>query len=168
LILTAKKVKDNQTIGSYTSTRMITKGKKEFTYGKMEIRAKLPSGRGIWPAIWMLGANFESAGWPACGEIDIMEYVGYEPNTVHSTVHTLAGYGAGGNGSSKTLETAEEEFHVYGLIWTEKEMVFYTDSLENITHRYAPANKTEENWPFDKAQFFRFLWEWLRHGIRQW
>ena len=156
LIITAKKVNDNQTVGSYTSTRMITMNKQEFLYGRMEIRAKLPSGRGIWPAIWMLGANFKTAGWPACGEIDIMEYVGYQPNTIHATVHTPAGYGGNGDGSSKTLATAEEEFHVYGLIWTEKEIIFYTDTPENVTHRYAPANKTVENWPFNKPQFFIF------------
>jgi beta-glucanase (GH16 family) len=156
LIITAKKVNDNQTVGSYTSTRMITMDKQEFMYGRMEIRAKLPSGRGIWPAIWMLGADFKTAGWPACGEIDIMEYVGYQPNTIHATVHTPAGYGGNGDGSSKTLETAEEEFHIYGLIWTEKEIIFYTDTLENVTHRYAPSNKTEQNWPFDKPQFFIF------------
>jgi beta-glucanase (GH16 family) len=156
LIITARKVNDNQTVGSYTSSRMITMDKQEFLYGKMEIRAKLPSGRGIWPAIWMLGTNFDTAGWPACGEIDIMEYVGYQPNTIHATVHTPAGYGSNGNGSSKTLATAEEEFHVYGLIWTEKEIIFYTDDPENVTHRYAPANKTEENWPFNKPQFFIF------------
>ncbi|WP_321370447.1 family 16 glycosylhydrolase [uncultured Draconibacterium sp.] len=154
LTITAEKINDDQVAGSYTSTRMISSGKKEFTYGRMEIRAKLPSGRGIWPAIWMLGANIGDAGWPACGEIDIMEYVGYEPNTVHATVHTPAGYAGNGDGSKKTLETAEEEFHVYGLFWTEKEMVFYTDSPENVTHRYAPSNKTDDNWPFDKPQFF--------------
>jgi len=154
LIITAKKINDNQVAGSYTSTRMITKGKQEFTYGKMEIRAKLPSGRGIWPAIWMLGANISDVSWPACGEIDIMEYVGYMPNTVYATIHTPAGYGAEGDGSSKTLATAEEEFHIYGLIWTEKEMIFYTDSPENVTHTYSPLNKTDENWPFNKSQFF--------------
>ncbi len=154
LTITAKKVDENQQPGSYTSTRMITNGNKEFTYGKMEIRAKLPSGRGIWPAIWMLGANIGSVGWPACGEIDIMEYVGYEPNTVHATVHTSAGYGGNGDGSSKTLETAEEEFHIYGLIWTEKELIFYTDTPDNVTHKYSPSNKTVENWPFDKPHFF--------------
>lgn len=156
LIITTKKVNDNQAVGSYTSTRMITMDKQEFLYGRMEIRAKLPSGRGIWPAIWMLGADFKTAGWPACGEIDIMEYVGYQPNTIHATVHTPAGYGGNGDGSSKTLETAEEEFHIYGLIWTEKEIIFYTDTPENVTHRYAPSNKTEQNWPFDKPQFFIF------------
>ncbi|WP_346856218.1 family 16 glycosylhydrolase [uncultured Draconibacterium sp.] len=154
LVLTARKINDNTAIGSYTSTRLISSGKKEFTYGKMEIRAKLPSGKGIWPAIWMLGANIGSVSWPACGEIDIMEYVGYQPNTVHATVHTNAGSGSNGSGSSKTLATAEEEFHVYGLIWTEKEMIFYTDSPENVTHRYAPSVKNADNWPFDKPQFF--------------
>ncbi|QIA09868.1 glycoside hydrolase family 16 protein [Draconibacterium halophilum] len=154
LTITAEKVNDNKVPGSYTSTRIITSGKQEFTYGRMEIRAKLPSGRGIWPAIWMLGANIGNVGWPACGEIDIMEYVGYQPNTVHATVHTSAGSGGDGSGSSKTLNTAEEEFHVYGVFWTEKEMVFYTDSPENVTHRYAPSNKTSDNWPFDKPQFF--------------
>ncbi|MDX8337563.1 family 16 glycosylhydrolase [Draconibacterium sp. IB214405] len=154
LTITAKKLNDDTVAGSYTSTRIITSGKKEFTYGRMEIRAKLPSGRGIWPAIWMLGADIGSVGWPACGEIDIMEYVGYEPNTIHATVHTSAGYGGNGSGNNKTLETAEEEFHVYGLFWTEKELVFYTDSPENVTHRYAPANKTNDNWPFNKPQFF--------------
>jgi len=154
LTITARKIDDNKQPGSYTSSRMITKDKHEFTYGKMEIRAKLPSGTGIWPAIWMLGTDIGSAGWPACGEIDVMEYVGYQPNTVHATIHMPAGYGSEGKGSSKTLDSAEEEFHVYGLIWTEKEMIFYTDSPENQTFRYAPANKTAENWPFDKPQFF--------------
>ncbi|NQU54148.1 MAG: family 16 glycosylhydrolase [Bacteroidetes bacterium] len=154
LIITAKKVNDNKAPGSYTSTRIITKGKKEFTYGKMEIRAKLPSGTGIWPAIWMLGGNISSVSWPACGEIDILEYVGYQPNTIHATVHTTSGSGGNGNGSSKALATAEEEFHIYGLIWTEKEMVFYTDSPENVTHKYSPSNKSDDNWPFNKPQFF--------------
>ena len=154
LLLTAKKVNDNTAVGSYTSTRIITKAKKEFTYGRMEIRAKLPSGRGIWPAIWMLGSNISTVNWPACGEIDIMEYVGYQPNTVHATIHTTSGSGGNGNGSSKTLVTAEEEFHIYGIFWTEKKIVFYTDSQDNVTHTYAPPTKTNDNWPFDKPQFF--------------
>ena len=72
----------------YTSARIITKGKAEFTYGKVEIRAKLPGGRGLWPAIWMLGTNFENKGWPECGEIDIMEHVGFEKDSVFGTIHT--------------------------------------------------------------------------------
>jgi beta-glucanase (GH16 family) len=83
-----------------------------------------------------------------------MEYVGYEPNTVHSTVHTPAGYGANGKGNSTSLETAEEEFHNYGIIWTEEFIRFYIDDPDNIRFTYSPSNKTEDNWPFDKLQFF--------------
>ena len=154
LIITARKVNDDKVAGSYTSTRIISKEKKEFTYGRMEIRAKLPSGTGIWPAIWMLGSNINTAEWPACGEIDIMEYVGYQPDVVHATIHTTAGSGSNGDGSSVTLTTAEEEFHIYGLLWDETEMVFYIDTPENVTHTYAPLTKTAANWPFDHPQFF--------------
>ncbi len=154
LTITALKVDDYKVAGSYTSSRIITKGKHEFTYGKMEIRAQLPSGKGIWPAIWMLGNDIGTAGWPACGEIDIMEYVGYMPNTIYATVHTPAGYGSNGSGNSRALQSAEEDYHIYGLMWTEKEMIFYVDDINNITFRYAPTYKTAENWPFDKPQFF--------------
>jgi beta-glucanase (GH16 family) len=154
LVITARKVNESKTAGSYTSSRMVTLNKQDFLYGRMEIRAKLPSGTGIWPAIWMLGSNISEVSWPACGEIDIMEYVGYEPNTVHSTVHTPAGYGANGKGNSTSLETAEEEFHNYGIIWTEEFIRFYIDDPDNIRFTYSPSNKTEDNWPFDKSQFF--------------
>lgn len=154
LVITAEKLNENKVAGSYSSTRMISKGKQSFTYGRMEIRAKLPSGKGIWPAIWMLGENISTVSWPACGEIDIMEYVGYEPDVVHATVHTTSGSGSNGNGSSKTLETAEEEFHIYGLLWDEDAIVFYIDTPDNITHTYNPTTKTTSNWPFDEDQFF--------------
>ncbi len=154
LIITARKVNDNTQPGSYTSSRMITRSKQEFKYGRIEIRAKLPSGTGIWPAIWMLGSNFGSVGWPACGEMDIMEYVGYQPNKVHSTVHTPSGYAGSGNGSSMALPTCEEEFHTYGLLWTEKKLIFYVDTPNNIVHTYNPSSKTDENWPFNQTAFF--------------
>ncbi len=154
LVIIAKKLNENKEPGSYTSTRIISLGKQEFTYGKIEVRAKLPSGSGIWPAIWMLGSNLSSVGWPACGEIDIMEYVGYEPNTIHATVHSSSGSGNNGDGSSKALETAEEEFHIYGLLWDENSLVFYIDTPDNVTHTYAPAIKNVSNWPFNKPQFF--------------
>ena len=98
-MITAELVDENYQPGSYTSSRLKSQGKEEFQYGRIEISAKLPSGVGIWPAIWMLGSNFNTIGWPACGEMDIMEYVGYEPNTVFATVHTPDGFGGGGNGS---------------------------------------------------------------------
>lgn len=154
LVITAELVNNNYQAGSYTSARLKTEGKREFRYGRMAVRAKLPSGTGIWPAIWMLGGNFGSVGWPACGEMDIMEYVGYEPNTVWATVHTPAGYGGGGDGSNMTLETCEEEFHIYGLDWTEDALTFWVDTPDNVNHIYAPEVKTPENWPFDKSAFF--------------
>jgi beta-glucanase (GH16 family) len=154
LIITARKVNDNKVAGSYTSSRMITRNKQEFKYGRMEIRAKVPSGTGIWPAIWMLGSNFPTVGWPACGEIDIMEYVGYQPNRVHSTLHTPSSYGNSVNGKTTVLETIEEEFHNYGMIWTEKYISFYIDDVKNITYTYAPANKNASTWPFDQPFFF--------------
>jgi beta-glucanase (GH16 family) len=154
LVLTARKVNENKQAGSYTSTRINTMGKKEFRYGRLEIRAKLPSGTGIWPAIWMLGSNFKTAGWPACGEIDIMEYVGYQPNTVHATIHTPAGYGGSGTGTSIALPTCEEEFHNYGIIWTEKYIKFYIGTPGNITYTYQPSVKNSNNWPFNQPFFF--------------
>lgn len=154
LIITAKKVNDKKERGSYTSTRMISWHKQEFKYGRIEVRAKLPSGKGIWPAIWMLGANLGTKGWPACGEIDIMEYVGYEPDVVHATVHTTSGSGSNGNGNSKALTTCEEQFHIYGLNWTADKMEFYIDTPDNIVHIYNPATKTDANWPFNEPHFF--------------
>jgi len=156
LVITAELVDNNYQPGSYTSSRLKSEGKKEFQYGRMEISAKLPSGVGIWPAIWMLGANISSLGWPACGEMDIMEYVGYQPNTVYATVHTPDGFGGGANGSSMTLETCEEAFHVYGLDWTEDSLTFWVDIPENIVHIYSPEQKTPENWPFNQPAFFIF------------
>lgn len=153
LVITAKLVDNNYQPGSYTSSRLKSEGKKEFQYGRMEISAKLPSGVGIWPAIWMLGSNFSSVGWPACGEMDIMEYVGYEPNTVFATVHTPDAFGTG-NGSSINIETCEEEFHVYGLDWTADALTFWVDTPGNVVHIYAPEEKTPANWPFDQPAFF--------------
>lgn len=153
LFIKIKKVDDKKQPGSYTSTRIDTRGKKEFKYGRIEVRAKLPEGKGIWAAIWMLGANYPTVGWPECGEMDIMEYVGYAPDTIHSTVHTPTGYAGNGNGSNKQVRSCEEEFHVYGLDWKPEKLVFYIDKPENIIHSYAPENKTNKNWPFNNPAF---------------
>lgn len=157
LVLTARKVNDDKVAGSYTSTRMITKGKKEFTYGRLEIRAKLPGGKGIWPAIWMLGSNINTVGWPACGEIDIMEYVGKDPGVVHSSIHTQSFNHSIGTQKTKSysLPDAETAFHNYGVIWTEKSMKFYIDEPNNVffTFNKEGVNDTGK-WPFDKPCFF--------------
>jgi beta-glucanase (GH16 family) len=154
LIITARKVNENTQVGSYTSSRIKSYGKNEFKYGRMEFRAKLPVGRGVWPALWMLGSDFYTVGWPACGEIDIMEYVGYQPNTVFCAVHTPSGYGNNGGGGSLTVPTCEEAFHLYGIIWTDKRIDFYIDSPEQIVYTYAPATLNASTWPYDKEAFF--------------
>lgn len=88
LIITA--AKENNT---YTSTRITTAGKKEFLYGRIETRAKLPVGAGIWPAFWMLGSNIKTVGWPKCGEIDILEYIGKDPHKIFTSLHTQDSHG---------------------------------------------------------------------------
>lgn len=106
---------------AYTSSRVITKGKQEFTQGRIDVRAALPEGQGIWPAIWMLGTNIDEVGWPTCGEIDIMEMLGHETNTLHGTVHFANSAGAHqSNGSSVNVpEGLNRRFNVFTVIWTE-------------------------------------------------
>lgn len=152
LKIIARKVNDDKVAGSYTSSRITSK--KNFLYGRLEARAKVPTGDGVWPAFWMLGTNIYTAGHPACGEIDIMEYVGCEPDFVHASVHTTASAGTNEYNKTIKLETAEEEFHIYGIIWTETSIGFYIDDPDNVFYTYSPANKTDDNWPFNKNQFF--------------
>lgn len=149
LKITAKK--ESYEGAEYTSTRLLTKGKFDFKYGKVEVRAKLPSGKGTWPAIWMLGSNISTVNWPACGEIDIMEYVGYQPDVVHSAIHTTSSSGNTVNHKSFDLTTAEEEFHVYGIEWTSTEISFFVD--ETLHYTYKPTTYNEATWPFTKNQF---------------
>ncbi len=113
---------------SYTSARLLTKGKYAFKYGRVEIRAKLPIGGGTWPALWMLGSNIDTAGWPACGEIDIMEHKGNELNKIHGTLHFPGR--SGGNPDTSTVipnTTATTEFHNYSIDWRSDTIKFYVD-----------------------------------------
>ena len=136
---------------AFTSSRLLTKDKFEFTYGKVEVRAKLPQGGGTWPAIWMLGANIESVGWPECGEIDIMEHVGNNEGTVSTAIHTNSSFGATQNYKATTVENVTSEFHVYGLEWTEDKLIISVDSVNFYT--YTPASKGVDHWPFNKDCF---------------
>src|SRR5205085_8747101 len=121
LIIEARK--ENYTGGdgiarNYTSARLKTQGKHSWTYGRIEARMKLPRGQGIWPAFWMLGANVASAGWPDCGEIDIMENIGREPAIVHGTVHGPGYSGGGGIGGPYTLPNSKpvaDDFHLFAI-----------------------------------------------------
>jgi beta-glucanase (GH16 family) len=145
LIIEAKK-KDNQ----WTSARLKGQGKKTWTYGKIVFRAKLPGGKGTWPALWMLGDNVTTAGWPACGEIDIMEHVGRNPGVVQCAMHTISSHGDTVNKSSKTVGTFDK-FHTYEILWTEQKIEFFIDGDSYYT--YQPSVKDNKTWPYD-APFF--------------
>ncbi|MFH1000460.1 MAG: glycoside hydrolase family 16 protein [Bacteroidota bacterium] len=149
LSITAIKTGENKK-GGYTSTRLSSQKKKEFQYGRIEFRAKMPKGKGTWPALWMLGSNIKEVGWPRCGEIDVLEYVGYQPNIVHTNIHTKNDYGVTDNKVSINLKTTEEEFHIYGILWTAESISFYIDSPHNIKNTYAPLEKNADNWAYSQ------------------
>ena len=143
LLIEAKK-----TVENYSSTRITTQGKKEFLYGRIEARAKLPVGKGIWPAFWMLGNNIKSVGWPKCGEIDILEYVGREPHFVYTSLHTESSFGNTINTKKTKIDTIEEGFHVFTIDWTKEKIEFFVDNISVYT--YNPILKNESTWPFDQ------------------
>ena len=126
LKITAKKESD----GTYTSARLITHNKKDFTYGMVEIRAKLPSGAGTWPALWMLGSNYTSNPWPGCGEIDMMESVGRNPDVISSTLHYPGHSGGEGDTTSKNVSGISTDFHIYTLVWNADSLKFYVRANE--------------------------------------
>jgi len=134
---------------AYTSARLVTRNKGEWKYGKIEIRAKLPSGKGTWPAIWMLPTDWTYGGWPASGEIDIMEHVGYDATTIFGTVHTEAFNHSIGTqkGSSITIPDCESQYHLYWIVWTEDKIDFYVD---NALYFSFDNQETWEKWPFDQ------------------
>jgi beta-glucanase (GH16 family) len=121
---------------NYTSARLLTQGKFSIKYGKIEIRAKLPAGRGTWPALWMLGDNIDSAGWPACGEIDIMEHTGNDLNKILGTLHYSGRSGGNADSSSKIISNATTEFHIYSVDWSAESIKFYVDNqlFKNFTN----------------------------------
>lgn len=111
-------MKENYSGQAYTSARLVSTGKIAFTYGKVEMRAMLPAGVGTWPALWMLGANYTTAGWPACGEMDIMEQKGSELNKIYGTLHYPGHSGGNGNGATVMISNTSTQFHIYGMEWT--------------------------------------------------
>jgi beta-glucanase (GH16 family) len=153
LTIIAQKVDDYTQFGSYTSARINTKGKHEFKYGRYEIRARLPKGRGTWPAIWMLGSNIDAASWPTCGEMDIMEYVGYNPGWIKGSIHCAAHYAGSSLGGDYNVAT-ENDFHVYGVNWTASKVEYYVDDRTKPYFTYSPAQQTTAEWPFNQPFFF--------------
>jgi beta-glucanase (GH16 family) len=141
----------------YTSSRMITKGKREFMFGRVDIRAKLPKGQGIWPALWMLGANIDKVSWPACGEIDIMELLGHDPKTSYGTIH----WGAQGSGKSQTAQgvykltngkTFSDEFHVFSLDWEKDKLAILVD--DKVIFSTTAAKLGAANYLYNNPNFF--------------
>ena len=135
----------------YTSASLTSVGR--WTYGRIEVRAKLPKGRGTWPAIWTLGTNIREVGWPACGEIDIMEHVGFDPGRIHANVHTHA-YNhvkATNKGNSISVPGADDEFHVYDVVWTPQQISMSVDGRQYFTFDKESADTAV--WPFDLPQY---------------
>ena len=144
----------------YTSARLNSKF--AFTYGRVEVKAKLPQGIGTWPAIWMLGKNIIEPGafwtsshgtvaWPACGEVDIMEHWGTNQNYVQSAMHTPSSYGGTVNHGGRSISNVSSAFHVYALEWSSEKMVFSVDGIVHYT--YNPPVKDPSTWPFDADQY---------------
>ncbi|MDB5200110.1 MAG: glycoside hydrolase [Chitinophagaceae bacterium] len=151
LVIAAKKEKIDGM--DYSSARMVTNGKADFLYGRFEIRAKLPTGRGLWPAIWMMPVKESYGGWPASGEIDIMEQVGYAPDTVHISTHTHEQNWMKNNGVTSVafVKTATAAFHIYRIDWTPGGIEGFIDGKKIFQH--LNNNKGHGYWPFDKPFF---------------
>jgi beta-glucanase (GH16 family) len=140
---------------NYTSARLSTQDKAAWMFGRIEARIKIPRGQGIWPAFWMLGTNITSAGWPKCGEIDILENIGREPELVHGTVHGPGYSGSGGIGAGYSLPgnpVFADDFHVYAIEWTANQIKWFVDGQEYfaVTPASLPSGAT---WVFNAPQF---------------
>ena len=134
----------------FTSARLRTKYKGDWLYGRIEVSAKVPTGKGTWPAIWMLSTDWSYGGWPESGELDIMEHVGYDPNVIHGSVHTLAYNHKIGTQktATRTIPTATTQFYKYAIEWFEDHIDFFIDDSKYFT--FTNENKGWQYWPFDK------------------
>ena len=141
---------------NYTSSKIVSRGKKTFKYARVDIRAKLPKGKGIWPALWMLPQNNVYGGWPTSGEIDIMELVGHEANKSHGTLHFGPGPGSTQISRSYTLPSGvfNDEFHVFSLEWKQDQIKIYVDN--NLFSTVNKADVGSAIWPFNEQFFFIF------------
>jgi hypothetical protein len=145
-VLKITAIKENYMGSSYTSARLLTKDKFAFKYGKVEVRAKLPAGGGTWPAIWMLGSDIGTTGWPGCGEIDIMEHLGNNLNTIYGTLHYPGRSGGNANGATKVISNATTEFHIYKLEWSLAAVNIYVD--DQLVHSVTNSSSIPFNHDF--------------------
>lgn len=154
LIIEARK----EAIGgfNYSSARLTTQNKKSFKFGRIDIRAKLPVSKGMWPALWMLGTNITSAGWPACGEMDIMELIGVYPGRVYGTMHWKNSVGThASKGTNYNLSSGDfsQQFHVFSMVWAQDLIKCYVDDQLYLT---VSATDVGATYPFNADQFFIF------------
>lgn len=149
-MLTIEARKENLGSNHYTSTRISTKGKGDWLYGRFEMKAIVPTGKGTWPAFWMLPTDNAYGIWPNSGEIDIMEHVGYDPNRIHSTVHTLDFNHMKGTqvGNQLSIPTATTDFHVYRVDWTPDYVRGFIDDKQYF--EFKNSGKGFGAWPFNK------------------
>jgi beta-glucanase (GH16 family) len=144
-------IKENYNGRTFTSARIITKGKKEFTFGRLDVRAKMPKGKGMWPAIWMLGANDSQASWPACGEIDIMELRGSAPSVNNTTMHfgnSVATHQQKGTAYALPAGDFSTDFHLFTCIRSLNKMEFFVDGVSYYTLTSATVSPYPFNNPF--------------------
>jgi beta-glucanase (GH16 family) len=135
----------------YTSARLNTSGKFSQTFGHVEARLKMPTGQGMWPAFWMLGTNINSVGWPTCGEVDIMENIGREPNTNHGTIHGPGYSGANGVGATFTGPKFSDGFHTFRFDWSQNSLAWSVDG--QVYERRTPADVGGHQWVFNHPFF---------------
>jgi beta-glucanase (GH16 family) len=147
-VLKIKAMKESYKGKAYTSARIKSQDKFAFTYGKVEVKAKIPTGVGTWPAIWMLGSNIGAVGWPACGEIDIMEHVGKDLNKIYGTLHYPGRSGGNADGGTKVMDNITTGFHVFTLEWSEESIKIYADNT--LIHSVTNSNSI----PFNHDFFF--------------
>ena len=152
LVIEARK--EHFKYGKYTSASIETIGKRQFLYGRIEMRAKLPLGRGTWPAMWLLGTDIADVGWPACGEIDIMEYVGFDSLQIHGNINTTS-YNHSINtykGKGLIVDKPWETFHIYAIEWSHEKIDFYCDSTKYFTFEN-DFKGNNDTWPYDKPHY---------------
>jgi beta-glucanase (GH16 family) len=149
----SRRWKYSREFADYTSASLTTLGKAHWRYGRIEVRAKLPTGRGTWPAIWMLGTNIRDVGWPRCGEIDIMENVGFDPNRIHANIHTKK-YNhmrKTNKGAKIIVDKPFDKFHVYAVEWSPQKIKFDVD--DELYFIYENEKSGVAAWPFDKDHY---------------
>ena len=141
-------IKASKKDGRYFSGKITSKDKVSFQYGTIEVRAKVPKTKGLWAAAWLLGDDINQVGWPACGEIDMLEYLGRDPNYLYTSLHTPDSYGETINTKRTFVEGVDDGFHIYKTVWTKESIIFYVDDL--LLYTFSPKIKNDKTWPYNK------------------